>query len=211
MARQSVRGDLMRRALAQEAARIMVDHGVEDFLFAKRKAAERMGVTDHAVLPRNTEIEQAIAEHHRLFGSASHAGELAELRRHAVAAMKLLEEFEPRLVGPVLAGTAAPHADILLHIFADTPETVAIGLMDRHVRHRVGERRVKVHRGEAQAFPSIQFASGNYDVDAVIFPRDGIRQAPLSPVDGRPMRRATREEVEALLDTGLAASGEPLE
>ena len=62
MARRSIRGDLLRRALAQEAARIIVDHGVDDYLFAKRKAAERMGVTDHAVLPRNTEIEEAIAE-----------------------------------------------------------------------------------------------------------------------------------------------------
>ena len=40
----------LRRALAQEAARVMAEHGVSDFLFAKRKAAERFGVTDHAVL-----------------------------------------------------------------------------------------------------------------------------------------------------------------
>lgn len=200
MARRSIRGDLLRRALAQEAARIIVDHGVDDYLFAKRKAAERMGVTDHAVLPRNTEIEEAIAEHQRLFGSRSHAGELAALRRQAVEAMRLLAEFEPRLVGPVLSGTATPHTEILLHLFADTPETVSIRLLDRHVRHRVGERRVKFLREESLAFPSIQFASGGHDVDAIIFPTDGIRQSPLSPVDGRPMRRATLEEVEALAE-----------
>jgi hypothetical protein len=32
-----------------------------------------------------------------------------------------------------------------------------------------------------------------------VFPTDGIRQAPVSPVDGRPMRRANALEVEALL------------
>ena len=36
-------------------------------------------------------------------------------------------------------------------------------------------------------------------VDAVVFPLDGIRQAPSSPVDGKPMRRASTAEVEALL------------
>jgi hypothetical protein len=32
-----------------------------------------------------------------------------------------------------------------------------------------------------------------------VFPLDGIRQAPVSPVDGRPMRRADTAEIEALL------------
>ena len=205
MAKRSIRGDLLRRALAQEAARIIVDHGVDDYLFAKRKAAERMGVTDRAVLPKNTEIEEAIAEHQRMFGARSHAGELNELRREAVEAMRLLAEFEPRLVGPVLSGTATPHTEILLHLFVDTPETVSIRLLDRHVRHRVGERRVKFQREESLVFPSIQFASGGRDVDAIIFPTDGIRQSPLSPVDGKPMRRATLEEVEALANLEEAA------
>ena len=40
------RGDNLRRALAQEAARIMAEHGIRDFLVAKRKAAERFGVSD---------------------------------------------------------------------------------------------------------------------------------------------------------------------
>jgi hypothetical protein len=33
-----------------------------------------------------------------------------------------------------------------------------------------------------------------------VFPTDGIRQAPVSPVDGRPMRRADVLELEALLE-----------
>jgi len=32
----SPRADHLRRALAQEAARLMAEHGVRDFLFAKR-------------------------------------------------------------------------------------------------------------------------------------------------------------------------------
>jgi hypothetical protein len=36
----------------------------------------------------------------------------------------------------------------------------------------------------------------------VVFPLDGIRQSPSSPVDGKPMRRATTAEVEALLRGG---------
>jgi hypothetical protein len=200
MARRSVRGDMLRQALAQEAARIIVEHGVDDYLMAKRKAAERFGVTDHAVLPKNTEIEEALASHHRLFGAASHEDELAGLRRRAVQAMRLLGDFEPRLVGPVLSGNASAHSTVQLHVFADTPEAVVLRLMEAGVRYRVGERRVRVLRDATEPFPTIEFASGDAGVEAVVFPRDGIRQSPFGPVDGRPMRRATRQEVEALLE-----------
>ena len=57
----SQRAEDLRRALAQEAARIMAEHGIEDFLQAKRKAADRLGVNDVAVLPKNVEIEAALA------------------------------------------------------------------------------------------------------------------------------------------------------
>ena len=74
----SQRAEDLRRALAQEAARIMAEHGIEDFLQAKRKAADRLGVNDVAVLPKNVEIEAALRAHQRLFGRDSHDHTLKE-------------------------------------------------------------------------------------------------------------------------------------
>lgn len=202
MHRRSARSEQLRRALAQEAARLMVDGGIDDFLLAKRKAAERMGVTDRAVLPRNTEVEAALADHHRLFGADSHDGDLARLRHGAIAAMQLLAEFEPRLVGPVLSGTAAAHSEIQLHVFADMPESIMLALIERFIPHKVAERRVKVLRDVAEPVPVIRFRAGEHEVDAYVFPADGIRQPPFSPVDGKPMRRATLRDVEALIEGG---------
>ena len=190
---------MLRQALAREAARLMIEHGLEDYGLAKRKAAMRLGVTDQAVLPKNTEIEEALAEHQRLFVPEAHANELHEMRRAAIEAMRLLADFEPRLVGPLLSGTATAHNDITLHLFADTPEMVVVQLLDRGIPHEFAERRIKIQRDEFEAYPSVRFTAGPHDVDATIFPLDGIRQAPLGPVDGRPMRRATVHEVEGLL------------
>jgi hypothetical protein len=36
-------------------------------------------------------------------------------------------------------------------------------------------------------------------VQATIFPVDGIRQAPISPIDGKPMKRADEKAVRELL------------
>ncbi|MGQ0428548.1 MAG: hypothetical protein ACT4UQ_01250 [Gammaproteobacteria bacterium] len=195
---RSSRADNLRYAIAQEAARLMIEHGHEDYGTAKRKAAERMGVTDQAVLPKNTEIEEAIAGRQRLFEAEAHASELAGMRAMAAEAMRLLAPFEPRLVGPILTGTATAHAAITLHLFADNPEAVALSLMDRGVPYEVGERRFRPQRDAVEAYPEIHFSAGDYRVEATVFPRDGIRQAPPGPVDGKPMRRATLAEVEEL-------------
>src|SRR5262249_26723526 len=88
----------LRPTLAQEAARLMAEHGIHDFLTAKRKAAERYGVTDNAALPKNTEIEAALAEYQRLFGAEEHTESLYAQRLVALDAMRRLREFEPRLV-----------------------------------------------------------------------------------------------------------------
>lgn len=195
----SNRAEEVRRAIAVEAARIMSEHGIEDYLLAKRKAADRLGVTDAAALPKNTEIEAALGEYQRLFVADSHAQTLEQQRRAALHAMQLLKEFDPRLVGPVLSGTATAHTDIGLHLFTDQAEAVALTLLDHGIRHEVAERRIKMDAERTVNYPAVRFETGEQTIDAVVFPLDGIRQSPCSPVDGRPMRRANADELEALL------------
>ena len=196
----SQRTEDMRKALAQEAARIMAEHGIEDYLQAKRKAADRLGVNDVSVLPKNVEIEAALRAHQRLFGRESHDHSLMEQRRVALQTMRLLAEFNPRLVGSVLTGTATDYSDINLHLFADASETVAIRLLDIGVPHEFYERRVKMDAERSVNYPALRFDASGRTVDATVFPIDGIRQSPYSPVDGRPMKRADAREVAELID-----------
>ncbi len=197
----SQRIDSLRRALAEEAARIMSDNGIANFLQAKRKAADRLGVHDVAVLPKNIEIEAALRERQRLFGRESHDHSLKQQRQVALQAMQLLEDFQPRLVGSVLTGTATGHSDINLHLFADRSESVAIRLLDIGVPHEFYERRVRMDAGRILNYPALRFEANGHTVDATVFPIDGIRQSPYSPVNGRPMHRADAREVTELVDS----------
>jgi hypothetical protein len=196
--RAPTRTDHLRSAVAQEAARLMAEHGIQDYHLAKRKAAERYGVVEGAFLPKNTEIEAALASYQRLFGGDRHATRLREQRRVALEAMRMLEKFEPRLVGAVLNGTATEHTDIQLHVFSDSPEAVYTHLMDKRFEYEVFERKVRMTAELVIAVPSVRIEMGLDLLEAFVFPRDGIRQAPVSPVDGRPMRRATAAEVATL-------------
>jgi len=204
--RMNPRAEQLRRALAQEAARIMSEQGIDDYRLAKRKAAERLGATDIAVLPKNTEIEAALEAHQRLFESDKHSSVIESARRTALQAMRLLRQFEPRLVGPVLSGTASAHSEINLHLFADGAESVALHLMEKGVPYEIAERRLRYEPDRLVAYPVVRFVAGVREIDAVVFPLNGIRQAPASPVDGKPMRRADPDEIESLLANRNEAS-----
>ncbi len=197
MARQQTNGgDRARRLLAQEAARIIVEQGIEDYRVAKIKAAERLGMSERGSLPGNAEIEKAVCEHLQLFGRELHVDLLRVLRRAALSAMEMLAPFSPRLVGPVLHGTASANSAVNLHVFADNAEMVAVQLQESSVQYRPFERRLKSRRDRAETFAAFRFTHGESDIEATVFPVDGVRQAPISPVDGKPMRRA---DVNAIL------------
>ena len=54
----------------------MAEHGIQDFRTAKRKAAERFGITEEGALPSNAEIEASLAAYQRLFAADTHGATL---------------------------------------------------------------------------------------------------------------------------------------
>ncbi len=189
----------MRRRLAHEAARLIAEHGIEDYRLAKRKAAHKLGVSGRNFLPANAEVHSALAEYQRLFDGAAHSHRLLELRHTAREAMLMFEDFEPRLVGPVLAGTATRHSEVNLHLFADAPEDVAIRLLDDRIVYQSAEKRTRYVDDRVIRYPAFRFEAFCNSIEIVVFPPDGLREAPACPVNGRPMQRASLKEVERLL------------
>lgn len=193
------RDSRLRACIAQEAARILLDEGVEDYQFAKLKAADRLNAGDGHLLPGNREIEQAVLEHQRLFHTRGYRERVSSLRRVAISAMRLLDKFEPRLTGSVLSGTAGEHSDIDLHVFADAVEEVLFVLMDAGVSYRSLERRLR-HGADARHYPGLRLAGDDCLVEVIVLPTEMLKRPPSSPIDGKPMRRATIQQVEALLE-----------
>jgi len=189
----------MRQQLAQRAAQVLLDSGTRDFYAAKQKAAHQLGVKDTQSLPNNFEIELALSEYQRLFRSTSQPEQLSLLREIAIEAMQFLENFNPRLVGSVLSGTADKHSVIRLHVFAETVESIGFYFQDKNIPCELGERRLRIGVDDYQTFSTYEFIVDDIRVELLVFlPKQ--RKIPLSPVDGKPMQRADLVEVELLLN-----------
>lgn len=201
MTRRRFRDQLpdIRERLAQESARLMIEHGIVDFGLAKRKAAERLGVATAGALPSNVQIEACLYERQRLFEPETHDVHLRELRESAVVLMSALESFEPRLAGPVLTGTATVNTMIEVHLFAESIEAVADTLDVHGFGTSQCERRYRFGGGRVELLPGFRVTVRDAEAVLPVFPVHGIREAPLSAVDRRPMQRASLKSVVGML------------
>ena len=198
----------MRQHLALEAARLIAEHGIADYYAAKRKAAQQLGAPDTRNMPSNQEIEQALQEYQRLFKAASQPQWLKQLRAATRHFMGVFEAFQPRLVGSVLSGTAGEHSDVNLHLFTDSTEEVGFFLMQEGIPFETGERWLRPdNAAPPERFPTYRFMAEEVVMDLTVFPLVGIRQAPRSAVDGRPMQRASLAAVTKLSEEGSDEKG----
>jgi hypothetical protein len=185
--------------LLQEAARLLAQGEAAGFDDARRKAAARLGFSLRPP-PDNAAIEQALVQYRTLFHGDRRLAQVQQLRQTALQAMRLLARFEPRLVGPVLTGTAPPHSPVHLHLFADPPEAVALFLLDQRIPYEHDERRVRYGAEQWDTLPLYRFVAGDTTLELTVFPVQGLRRRPLSPLDNQPMQRADSTAVERLLE-----------
>jgi hypothetical protein len=194
--------DVERQRICQEAARILAEEGVRDYQAAKRRAAERLNLPQAHSLPSNPEIEAALIQYLELFHARDLPARRARLRRLAIDAMQFLSRFEPRLVGAVLNGAVTVHSPVELHLAADTPEEVGLVLDEHLIPYEQYERRLRFGGDREVRLPGYRFTADGTIVEALVLTPTQARSAPLSPVDGRPMRRANPREVQQLLEAG---------
>lgn len=194
----------VRLEVASMAARLVAVDGISDYLAAKRKAAERLGVNNRQQLPSNQEIEQALIDYQRLFQADTRPRLLKRMREIALNAMQFMGAFKPRLAGPVVDGTAGEHSEITLHLYADVLEEVAMQLIDRGIPYESCERRVRLNTATVNSYPAYRLLAEDYPVVLIVFPSKDKNQSPLSPSDGRTMQRLNINEVQNLLTADVS-------
>lgn len=199
MTRRSNRQTGVRARIAAAAARIMAEDGIDDFALAKRKAARQLGAEEGQGLPGNDEVEAELEAYRALYQADEHPERIAELRRVALSIMQALEQFNPYLTGPVLAGNAGPYAEIELQLFPESAKELEIFFLDRNLAYTTREtRRYSGGRARDVSVFSLHWGEGFPVKISVFDPRDE-RVALKTSIAGKITERAGIAEVTALV------------
>ncbi len=196
--------DRLRASIAYEAARIINDLGQHDYNASRNKAAQRLGCKDKKSLPSNEEIEQALVEYQKLFHAKDQQRTLNDLRHLALDAMVNLKQFSPRLVGSILSGSASANSRLQLHLFSESPEQIALHLLNSGIPYQEIETTLSFNRGQKQRQPAFTFHSGETKVELIWFPAGTIGHPPLSAIDQKPAKRASITQLRSLINSEVS-------
>ncbi len=114
------RGEL-RRLVAREAAWLLYTGQAHEYKMAKEEAARTLGAR---VLPSNLEVALELDRLADELEGPARAERLVQMRREALAIMRVLADLRPRLIGSVWRGIAHKGSDIDIEVFCDEPGRV---------------------------------------------------------------------------------------
>src|SRR5690606_35488815 len=133
--------------------------------------------------------EDALREYQRLFAGDAHAEGLRARREAALRALEFFHAFSPRLLGPVMDGTADANSAVALQLHADDADAVPRFLEEHGIPAESRARRVRLDPQRVLDAPVWLFAPEGLACDLTVLPLQELRKAPLSGVDERPMPR----------------------
>lgn len=195
LARSSIDSHL-RRSIASQAARLMAEDGINDYGYAKRKAARALGVGEGEALPTNEEVQAELRIYQSLYQEDEMRERLQEMRQTALEVMDNFAEFRPYLTGAVLDGTAGRASSVEIDLFADSAKDVEIALLSQQIPYRSSEPR---RHGPDTPETLLHLEWGDVPVTLAVYPLQLERVRPT----GR-HERAKASTVAALLEAPQA-------
>ena len=179
----------LRLEIAAAAARLVAQDGA-DYGSAKRKAARQVlgdAPSRPNILPDNEMIEEQVRQYNALFLADSQPARLFQLRTIALQVMEALQQFHPLLSGPVLNGTAGPHDEIYLQLFAESAKEIHIFLLNKNVVLDMSES-PHFKGARYDAVETASFLWKNEGVHATLYELDDMRGALKAKADGKVLR-----------------------
>ena len=122
-----------RSIVATRAAEIIMEEGITDYLFAKKKAAKSLGLLTNDNLPSNQEIDNALKEYQNIFQEEVDSEILSKIKKEALDTMVIFEDFNPHLTGQLLEGLIPKFPKIQINLFTDNIKEVEYTLLNNNI------------------------------------------------------------------------------
>ncbi|MCK5696694.1 MAG: hypothetical protein KAI02_00940 [Gammaproteobacteria bacterium] len=189
----------LQQQIAVETARLINEEGFDNIQLARKKAAHHLGIKDKHIFPNNEEILEQIKIHQNLYHNNDHGQTLIKLRQTALHAMTLFASFKPRLIGSVLLGHAHTQSSIDLLVMADSPEEIALFLIEKNIPYQLHDWKLFSSQHHYQLIPSYQFYAGDYQIKLITLSEKQRKMPPINPLTWKTMQKASIAQIKTLL------------
>lgn len=173
----------------------------KEYFTAKRKAAAQLRLrsgTFFRDLPSNAEIRAEIDLLARLHEGESRTANLLSMRLAALRVLRVLDTFQPRLIGSTLTGHIRTGSDIDIHAFSDSTYAVVDALESHGFACEVEHKKVVKH-GVSRTFTHIHARVSGFPVEVTLYSESQRSYVFKSSITGKAIERAGAAQLIELL------------
>ena len=139
-------------SVANLAAQLIMEEGIKDYLFAKKKAAKSLGLNENVNLPTNSQIDKAIDDFNKIFNPNIDIEFLQQFKTQALEVMNIFKNFKPHLMNQLSKGIIPKFPEIKINLFADNLKDVEYVLLNSGLSYDFKELKMNIKEGK----PSIK-------------------------------------------------------
>ena len=148
-------------SVANLAAQMIMEEGIKDYFFAKKKAAKSLGLNENVSLPTNLQIDKAIEEFHKIFNQDTNIEFLEHFKDQALNVMSLFKSFKPHLMNELTKGIIPKFPEIKINLFADNIKDIEYVLLNSEISYEFSETKMykKSGKNSIKSVPTIYLDS----------------------------------------------------
>ena len=133
---------ISKLSIAHKAAEIIMEEGVTDYLFAKKKAAKYLGCLNNQALPSNKLIDEAIKEYQSIYLDEASPELLRKIKNEALVIMNIFKDFNPHLSGNLLDGVVPRYPKIQINLFSNNLKEIEYILFNKNISFEFNEKTI---------------------------------------------------------------------
>ena len=151
----------IKLSVANLAAQMIMEEGIKDYFFAKKKAAKSLGLNENVSLPTNLQIDKAIEEFHKIFNQDTNIEFLEHFKDQALNVMDLFKSFKPHLMNELTKGIIPKFPEIKINLFADNIKDIEYVLLNSEISYEFSETKMykKFGKNSIKSVPTIYLDS----------------------------------------------------
>ena len=158
-------------SVANLAAQMIMEEGIKDYFFAKKKAAKSLGLNENVSLPTNIQIDKAIEEFHKIFNQDTNIEFLEHFKDQALNVMDLFKGFKPHLMNELTKGIIPKFPEIKINLFADNIKDIEYVLLNSEISYEFSETKMykKSGKNSIKSVPTIYLDSLSIPAEIKIY------------------------------------------
>ena len=144
-----------RIIVANRAAEIIMEEGITDYQFAKRKAAKYLDYQSSDFLPSNDEIDSALKEYQKIYRADIDVSLIDKIKSEAIRVMELFKNFNPHLVGQLIDGLIPKYPVLQINLYTDNMKEIEYLLLNNKIEFDLKDKNISEKRTKKKSLRSI--------------------------------------------------------